>query len=108
MYKFEINQWDIKIPNQEGKIVEHKESLLDALKYLLNKSDNKEGFENFMIMHNLAESFNKVDAGDKLLQLQKKEYEFLTNLVKTKIPSQWAMNTNLATQITKFLEIKEE
>jgi hypothetical protein len=105
MYQIDIIEWEANAPDKDGKVITHKESLIDAIKYLINISEPKIGLENFMIIHNLAEALDNVD--DKVLKLQSREYSYVKDIMQEKVPAQWAMNKNLATQITKFLQLKE-
>lgn len=112
MYKMKIDEWTTKIPNNEGKLVERKESFVDAIKVLINgakQEDLPQGIENFQIMHKIAEAFDNYEVSEnKELCLEKREYEFIRKLLEKNIPAQWGLNKKLSAQINNFLELKEE
>jgi hypothetical protein len=106
MYELEIQSWDVKIPTENNKFIERKENLIEAIKFLLGQSEQKQGFESFMIMHNIADAFNEAEKSN-ILKLEEREYDFVVNLIKEKVPAQWALNNKLSKQITEFLDLKK-
>ncbi len=109
MYEIKINKWTVNVQQKDGKVVEKKETLLDAITMILGTVDTGKGFESFMSMHNIAKAISDYKASDTdLLKLEEKEYELIKNLMKENMPSQWAMHEKLSKELMIFFDLKQK
>jgi hypothetical protein len=106
MRKMETVNWMVR--NVEGK--EEKENIVRLLFVLLHNKRPEEiprGLEKFRLMSRVGEAFEKADETN-ILELEDGDYLFLKDMVEKDIPSVWAMNSKLATQVEKFLALEKE
>ena len=105
MRKIKLTKWKVK--DQEGKEVE--DSILSAIKAIisLSKPEELNGLEKFQIMGSLAKAFDSAEKED-VLKLEEREYKFIVELLKQKIPANWGFNNKLTESINNFMDAKEE
>lgn len=113
MKKIENKTWKVRITvNKDGKLAEEErtESLLVALTTLMNiadKDDIPKGFDQFRTFGRLAKAFDKAEKSG-FLEIEDADYVVLKEIVKKKVPAQWAMNKNINDAITIFMDAGEK
>jgi hypothetical protein len=106
MRRIKINKWTAKLPDNTDK----DETILDVIGILIGNKKLTElpkGIESFKIMGRIAVAFDSADKTGELV-LEEREYDFLKKLIEAEIPCIWAMNKNLVTEMTLFLDAKED
>jgi hypothetical protein len=106
MRTMKLKSWMAKTP--DGKTVE--ENILDALNALLVQLRDKEmpfGWENYQIFGELGEVFENARKTG-ILKIKDREYKFLSELIKKKIPARWGAMKELREELDKFFNLKDE
>jgi len=104
MREIQIVKWKEGIGSNEVE-----RSIIDAFTVLLkDRSPEKipRGLEKFKIFGRLSAAFDNAKETNKLV-LEEREYEFLKKLITDDIPSFWALNKDILTEIENFLSARE-
>jgi len=105
MRKINVKTWKVDGPN--GQQEEDTLVALEGVLRLAAQKDMPQGLDKFKIYTKLAQAFDKaIKSGT--LELEEREYKYLTDLIADKIPSQWALNKDIREAIEEFLNAKEE
>jgi hypothetical protein len=103
--KIPVSKWKIYEDGQEREI-----SLLTLVTAILNVTPPREmpvGLQNFAIMKNIADAYERAEAGGELV-LEEREYEFLRTLFERYVPASWASDKNTAAAVLSFIEAEKQ